>query len=116
MKTRSFDYAVRIVKLYKHLIATFNEYELSKQILRSGTAIGSMVREPQNAEGPKDFIHKLGIAQKECDETAYWLELLHATDFLNEKEFESMHDEANQILRMLKSAIITSKDKLNRKL
>ena len=54
--------------------------------------------------------------EKECDETAYWLELLHATDFLNEKEFESMHDEANQILRMLKSAIITSKDKLNRKL
>lgn len=113
LKTRSFSFAVRIVNLYKHLTSTFKEYELSKQILGSGTAIGSLIREAQNAETKKDFIHKLGIAQKECDETCYWLELLYATDFLKKAEFNSLHPESVEILKMLKSAIITAKKNLD---
>lgn len=85
---------------------------LSKQLLRSGTAIGALVREAQNAESTKDFIHKLGIAQKESDETIYWLELLKETEYINDKEFESINNEANELLKMLRSAIITSKKNL----
>ena len=71
IKDKSFAFAVRIVRLYKHLCENKKEYVLSKQLLRSGTAVGALVREAQNAESKADFIHKLGIAQKECDETTY---------------------------------------------
>lgn len=111
LKDRSFVFAVRIVKLYKYLVETKKEFVLSKQLLRSGTAVGALVREAQNAESKADFIHKLGIAQKECDETIYWLELLKKTDYLAEKEFESINTEADELLKMLKSAIITTKNK-----
>ena len=109
IKDKSFAFAVRIVKLYKHLAEIKREFVLSKQLLRSGTAIGALVREAQNAESTKDFIHKLGIAQKECDESIYWIELLKETDFLTEREFDSMNKEAIELLKMLRSAIITSK-------
>ena len=69
-------FAVRIVRLYGHLTQKRKEYVLSKQLLRSGTAIGALYREAEYAESKADFIHKLGIAQKECNETLYWLELL----------------------------------------
>ena len=109
IKDKSFAFAVRIVRLYKHLCENKKEYVLSKQLLRSGTAVGALVREAQNAESQKDFIHKLGIAQKECDETNYWLELLKETDYLTDKEFESINSEATELLKMIRSAIITSK-------
>ena len=82
---------------------------MSKQLLRSGTAIGALVREAQNAESSKDFIHKLSISQKECDESLYWLELLKATDYINDQEFGSLNNEATELLKMLRSSIITSK-------
>lgn len=75
LKNKSFLFAVRIIKLYEYSTNKKKEYVLSKQVLRSGTAIGALIREAQNAESKADFIHKLGIAQKECDETIYWLEL-----------------------------------------
>ena len=109
IKNKSFAFAVRTIKLFQFLTEIKKEYVLSKQLLRSGTAIGALVREAQNAESTKDFIHKLGIAQKECDETIYWLELLKETEYLNEKEFESINHEAVELLKMLRSAIITSK-------
>ena len=111
IKDKSFAFAVRIVRLYKHLNENKKEYVLSKQLLRSGTAVGALVREAQNAESKADFIHKLGIAQKECDETTYWLELLKETDYLTDKEFESINSEATELLKMIRSAIITSKKK-----
>ena len=111
IKDKSFAFAVRIVRLYKHLCENKKEFVLSKQLLRSGTAVGALVREAQNAESQKDFIHKLGIAQKECDETNYWLELLKETDYLTDKEFESINSEATELLKMIRSAIITSKKK-----
>lgn len=95
--------------MYKHLCNDRKEFVLSKQLLRSGTAIGALVREAQNAESKSDFIHKLGIAQKESDETCYWIELLNATEYLNEKEFKSIINEATELLKMIKSAIITTK-------
>ena len=113
IKSKSFTFAIRIVKLYQYLVIEKREYTLSKQLLRSGTAIGALVREAQNAESTKDFIHKLGIAQKECDETIYWLELLKETTYLLEKEFENINKEAIELLKMIRSAIITSKRKLS---
>ena len=109
---KSFGFAVRIVKLYKYLIDIKKEFILSKQLLRSGTSIGANVREAHNAESKADFVHKMGIAQKETDETIYWLELLYNTEFLTQKEFESIQMEAVEILKIIKSIILTSKQNL----
>ena len=108
---QSFGFAVRIVNLYKYLAAEKKEFVLSKQLLRSGTAVGALVREAQNAESKADFIHKLGITQKECDESIYWLELLVETDFLKREEFENIKADAEALLKMIRSAIITTKNK-----
>lgn len=109
VKEKSFALTIRIVKLYQFLVETKKEFVLSKQLLRSGTAVGALVREAQNAESKADFIHKLGIAQKECDETAFWIELLKATDYLTEKEFENIHTDVIELLKIIRSSIITSK-------
>ncbi len=111
LRKKSFAFAIRIVNLYKYLIEVKKEYVMSKQLLRSGTSIGAMVREAQNAESDKDFIHKLGISQKECDESLYWMELLKETDYLTQLEFESMNQEGIELIKMLKSSIVTSKRK-----
>ena len=113
VKAKSFKFAVRIVHLYKYLCDEKKEFVLSKQILRSGTSIGANVRESQNAESKADFIHKPGIAQKETDETLYWLELLEATDFLDSNEFLSMQKDATEIQKLLRSIIISSKNNTN---
>jgi four helix bundle protein len=109
LKTKSFAFAVRVTRLYKYIQENKQEYILNKQLLRSGTAIGALVREAQNAESTADFIHKLAIAQKECDETMYWLELLKQTDYISKKEFESMNNDAVELLKMIRSAVITVK-------
>ncbi len=111
IKDKSFLFAKRIIKLYHYLIENKKEYVISKQLLRSGTAVGALVREAQNAESKADFIHKLGIAQKECDESLYWLELLIESGFLTKKEFESINKEASDLLKMIRSAILTSKSR-----
>ena len=90
IKNKSFDFAIRIVKLYQYLCADKKEFVLSKQLLRSGTSIGAMIREAEHAESKQDFIHKFAIAQKEANEVVYWLELLKATDYLTAKEFENI--------------------------
>lgn len=113
LKDKSFDFALRIINLFKILKEKRKDFILSKQLLRSGTSIGANIREAQNAQSSADFIHKLAIAQKECDETIYWLELLHQSDFLDEKEFQSIVNDANQILKMLKSSIITTKKRIH---
>ena len=109
MKEMSFAFAVRIVNVYKLLVQERKEFVIGKQLLRSGTSIGANIREAQNAESTADFIHKLAIAQKECDETRYWLELLHATDFLSQKEYDSISLDATALLKVIRSSIITSK-------
>jgi four helix bundle protein len=82
LRDKSFAFALRIVKLYKYLTADKKEYVLSKQVLRSGTAIGALAREAEQAESRNDFIYKLAIALKEAAETEYWLELLFHSDYL----------------------------------
>ena len=94
LKDNSFQFAINIIKLYKYLVESKKEFVLSKQLLRSGTAVGAMIREAQNAESKNDFIHKLAIAQKECDETVYWLELLKETNYMELNEFTNIHNEA----------------------
>jgi len=111
---KSFSFAVRVVNLYKHLSSERKEYVLSKQLLRSGTSVGALVREAQNAESKADFIHKLGIAQKECDETIYWLELLKETEYISKTEFDSLNNESIQILKIIKSSILTVKKNLKK--
>lgn len=112
VKTKSFDFAIRIVKLYQYLCTEKKEFILSKQLLRSGTSIGAMIREAEHAESKNDFIHKFSIAQKEANEALYWLELLKATDYLNEKEFENINNDATSILKLITSILKTTKQQL----
>ena len=109
LKMKSFDFAVRIINLYKFLKKKYGEYIISQQILKAGTAIGALIREAEFAESRKDFGHKLTIGLKEANETVYWLELLFATEFINKKMFESMHKDAVGLLKMLVASVKTIK-------
>lgn len=109
IKEKSFLFAVRIVNLYRFLSEKNQEYTLSKQLLRAGTGIGAMIREAEYAETKKDFIHKMSIAQKEINETLYWLELLQATNFLTKEQFESINNDAVEIIKLITSIIKTAK-------
>ena len=110
---KSFDFSVVIVYFYKSLVENKKEFVLSKQLLRSGTAIGALIREAQNAESKMDFIHKLAIAQKECDETIYWLEILYKTDYITEDVFNLHYEKANELLKLLRSIILTKKKNIH---
>ena len=112
LKEKSFKFAVRVVNLYKHLCEEKREFVLSKQILRSGTSVGAMVREAEYAESKADFIHKIAIAQKECNETIYWLELLQATEYISNTEFENIQPDAIEVIKMITSSIKTAKKSL----
>lgn len=103
MKYKSKAFAVRVVKLYQYLCEEKKEYVLSKQILRSGTSIGANIAESECAISRKDFVSKIYIALKECVETIYWLELLYDTDFLSEKEFQSMKNDCEEMRKMMSS-------------
>jgi four helix bundle protein len=113
LKEKSFKFAVRIVNLNKHLREDKKEFIISKQVLRSGTSVGAMVREAEQAESKADFVHKLAIAQKEINETLYWLELIQATEYLSDKEFESINNDAIELIKLLTSSIKTTKQKLH---
>jgi len=115
IKSKSFSFALRVVKLYQFLNQEKKEYVLSKQLLRSGTSIGAMVRESEQAESKLDFIHKLAIAQKEANESDYWLELLFQSEYLNEIQFQSLKSDIVEINKILASIIITTKQKIGKK-
>jgi four helix bundle protein len=114
LRDKSFLFAIRIVKLYKYIKENRHEYILSKQLLRSGTSVGAMVREAKNSESKADFQHKLGIAQKECDESLYWLELLQKSSYIAENEYYSLSFDAEELLKMIRSSILTSKTNRNK--
>lgn len=113
IKDKSFVFAIRTVKLYKYLCEDKKEFTLSKQLLRSGTSVGAMIREAEFAETKKDFIHKMAIAQKEINETIYWLELLKETNFLSPKQFEDINVDAIEIIKLITSIIKSAKTPLN---
>ena len=112
LKDKSFKFAVRIVKLYKYLSEEKKEFVLSKQVLRSGTSVGAMAREAEHSESKADFIHKMAIAQKEINETIYWLELLNATEYLSLEMFNSLNNDAIELIKMITSSIKTAKQNL----
>lgn len=102
---KSKAFALRIIRLYKYLTETKKEFVLSKQVLRSGTSIGANVKEGIRGQSKADFYAKMNIALKEASETEYWLELLHESDYLTdqEKDFESLYQECQEVLRILMS-------------
>jgi four helix bundle protein len=109
VKNKSFELAVCGVNFYKMLVSDKKEFIMSKQFLRSVTSIGANVREAVNAQSKSDFIHKLSISQKECDETMYWLELLAATNYISNDEFNSLYPKCDEVLKIIRSIILTSK-------
>ena len=109
IKNKSYAFALRIVKMYKVLSGTQREFVLSKQVLRSGTAIGAQVSESENAQSKADFINKLNIALKEANETQYWLRLLFESEYLDEKFFHSMITDCNEFVALLVVIIKSSK-------
>ena len=113
VREKSFKFAVRIIKLSQMLVNERKEYVISKQLLRSGTSVGANVREAVNAESNADFIHKLAIAQKECDETCYWLELLYETEYISKIEFDSIYKDAFELLKIIRSIILSAKKNHN---
>jgi len=106
---KSFAFAIRVIKLYKYLVKSQKEFVMSKQMLRSGTAVGALIREAKHGESKADFIHKMSIALKEANETVYWLELLSATDYITKDEFTSIHMDAIELVKMLASIVKSSK-------
>ncbi len=102
-------FAIRIIKLYNYLKEIKQEFVLSKQLLRCGTSIGANVRESIYGQSKSDFISKLSIALKEANETGYWLELLHETNYLDNKQFESIYDDYEKIKATLINIINTTK-------
>jgi len=111
VKEKSFNFSIRIVKLYKYLTEEKSEYILSKQLLRSGTSIGANVSESQASQSTPDFITKMHIAFKETSETKYWIELLVATDYLTKEQGTSLLRDCEEVGNLLASIIKTSKSK-----
>lgn len=109
IEKKSFDFAIRIVKLYKFLCNKKNEFVLSKQLLRSGTSIGANVAEAQQAQSKADFISKISIALKEATESKYWLRLLNATDYISDIEIKSILSDCVEIEKILTSISKSSK-------
>lgn len=110
LKEKSYRFALEIIKLNKYLCSTEKEYTLSKQVLRSGTAIGALVREAEYAQSKADFVNKLSIALKEASETEYWLSLLKDSDYLNEKKFKELHSTNKELIKILAASIKTAKN------
>jgi four helix bundle protein len=98
-----------MVKLYKYLQVDKKEYIMSKQLMRSGTSVGAMVREAEHSESKKDFIHKMAIAQKEINESIYWLELLEATEYINKEQFKDLNNDAVEVIKIITTIVKNTK-------
>ena len=115
VEDKSFDFAVRIVKLYRFLTEEKKEYVLSKQVLRSGTSIGANISEGERGQSKADFYSKMSIALKEANETHYWLRLLNVADYINETQILSLEKDLKEIIAMLTSICKTAQNSLNTK-
>lgn len=111
VRDKSLVFAIEVVMLCKELQEK-KEFILSKQLMRSGTAIGALVREAEQAESTKDFIHKLSIALKEANETDYWLEILVKTEYISTSQFQQFDMKVKELIKLLTSIIKTSKSKI----
>ncbi len=108
LREKSFSFSIEIVRVYKVLVND-KEFVMSKQLLRSGTAIGALLKEAEYGQSKADFINKLSIALKEANETEYWIELLHQTKYISNEEFINLTEKVKELLRMLIASINTSK-------
>ena len=113
VKEKSFDFAIRIVKLYKYLMEEKKEFVLSKQILRCGTSIGANINEAQQGQSKKDFLMKMNISLKECTETKYWIELLRATDYINQEQKDSIINDCIELEKLLTSIVKTTSNQMD---
>ena len=111
---KSYTFALRVIKLYKYLVAEKKEYVLSKQLLRSGTAIGALIKEGEHAQSKADFLNKMNVALKEANETEYWIELLRDSEYLSTTESLSILDDTSELIRLLISIVKTTKTTLNK--
>jgi four helix bundle protein len=109
LNNKSYAFAIRIVRLSQYLHNENKEFVLSRQVLKSGTSIGTLVREAKYAQSKLDFIHKLSIALKEANETYYWLSLLYDTNYIEEKLFDSLLKDCNELISILGSSVKTMK-------
>jgi len=109
VREKSYQFALRSIKLYRWFSEEKREYVLSKQVLRSGTSIGANVEEAIGAQSEKDFRAKMSIAYKEARETSYWLRLLHDSKYIDKASFESIHNDCEELLKILGSIIKTMK-------
>lgn len=112
LKNKSYAFAIRIVKLSRFLQSEKKEFVLSKQVLRSGTSIGALVREAEFGQSKADFVNKMSIALKEANEAEYWLSILKGTNYIEAKIFESMQSDCKELIAMLVSSIKTAKQNL----
>jgi four helix bundle protein len=112
LKDKTYAFALRTVKLCRYLVSEQKEYVLSKQVLRSGTAIGALVAEAEFAQSKPDFINKLSVALKEANETSYWLNLLRDGDYISKEAYASIHPQVKELIKLLVSSIKTSKDNI----
>lgn len=109
LKTKSYKFAIRVVKLTQYMVVDKKEKVLSNQILRSGTSIGALIHEAEFGQSKADFINKMSVALKEANETVYWLMLLYDTNYIEEKLFKSLETDCKELISMLVSTIKTSK-------
>ncbi|GAB4039282.1 four helix bundle protein [Spirosoma jeollabukense] len=112
IQVKSFDFSIRIIRMYQWLCKEHRIYSLADQILRSGTSIGSNVEEATGGLTKKEFTAKIGIAYKEARETRYWLRLLGATEYLDKKTFESMLSDCEELVKILGSIQKTAQENL----
>ena len=112
LKEKSFLFALRVVKLTKYLANDKKEYVLSKQVFRSGTAIGALVSEAEFAQSKPDFVNKLSISLKEANETYYWLKLLYEGNYISKAMFASIQPQIKELIKLLVSSIKTAKESI----
>ena len=105
---KSRDFAIRVIRLYQYLQQDKKEFVIAKQLLKSGTSIGANVKEAVRGQSKADFAAKMNIALKEASETEYWIDILHETDYINDKEFVSINNDLKEISKMLTSIVKTS--------
>ena len=111
VRDKSYVFALKIVKAYRYLTQERQEFVLSKQVLRSGTSIGALVKEAEHAQSLADFVNKMNVALKEANETEYWLMLLKDSEYIDEQNYMSIHYDCSELIKLLASIVKTSKKK-----
>ncbi len=111
---KSYNFSISVINIYKDILKVKKEYVLSKQLLRSGTAIGALIHESEFAQSKPDFINKLSISLKEANETSYWLALLNDTEYIDNDQFRKLNIVVHELIAMLVASIKTAKKSLKK--